>query len=115
MASALREAVERQRRLRGFTPRTHESYIHAPEEADRLIHAPDNLKHRALLATTFRTPYLDILIGGRASPRAGAVGGTYVAHGVSDGLPMASPCTIHGPGSRGRSPSQNGVALASWR
>ena len=91
MASALREAVERQRRLRGFTPRTHESYIHALEEADRLIHAPDNLKHRALLATTFRTPYLDILIGGRASPRAGAVG----VHVLPMACPMDSLWPLH--------------------
>jgi len=131
MASALREAVELRMRLRGFSPRTHESYIHAleelaryyrlpldtltceqvqlfldeliskrnlawatvnvyfsacrflyeqvlgwpkkrfsiprrgrsgtrpgilsPEEADRLIHAPDNLKHRALLVTTLES------------------------------------------------------------
>jgi len=129
MASALREAVELRMRLRGFSPRTHESYIHAleelakhnmrpldtlschqvqcfldhliserhlawatvnvyfsayrflyeqvlgwpkkrfsiprrgrsgtrpgilsPGEVDRLIHAPENLKHRALLTTLF--------------------------------------------------------------
>jgi integrase len=131
MASELRNAVERRMRLRGFSPRTHESYIHAleelakyywqpldtlscdqvqrfldelittrklawstvnvyfsayrflyeqqlewpkkrfsiprrgrsqtrpgilsPEEADRLIHAPENLKHRALLVTTLES------------------------------------------------------------
>lgn len=131
MASALREAVELRMRLRGFSPRTHESYIHAleelnryyrqrldtlsceqvqqfldeliskrklawstvnvyfsayrflyeqvlgwpkerfsiprrgrsqtrpgilsPEEADRLIHSPDNLKHRTLLVTTLES------------------------------------------------------------
>ena len=131
MASELRKAVELRMRLRGFSPRTHESYIHAlvelakyywrpldtlscdqvqhfldelisvrelawstvnvyfsayrflyeqvlgwpkkrfsiprrgrsqtrpgvlsPDEADRLIHSPDNLKHRALLVTTLES------------------------------------------------------------
>lgn len=131
MASALRDAVELRMRLRGFSPRTHESYIHAleelaryyrhpldklsceqvqhfldeliskrklawatvnvyfsayrflyeqvlewpkhrfslprrgrsqtrpeilsPEEVDRLIHAPGNLKHRTLLVTTLES------------------------------------------------------------
>lgn len=35
MASALRESVELEMRLRGFSPRTHESYIHALEELAR--------------------------------------------------------------------------------
>ena len=35
MARALREAVELRMRLRGFSPRTHESYIHALEELNR--------------------------------------------------------------------------------
>ncbi len=40
MASALREAVELQMRLRGFSPRTHESYIHALEELARFYWRP---------------------------------------------------------------------------
>ena len=38
--SALREEVERQMRLRGFSPRTHESYIHALEELARFYWRP---------------------------------------------------------------------------
>ena len=40
MASALREAVELRMRLRGFSPRTHESYIHALEELARYFMRP---------------------------------------------------------------------------
>jgi len=40
MASALREEVEMQMRLRGFSPRTHESYIHALEELARFYMRP---------------------------------------------------------------------------
>jgi len=40
MASALREAVELRMRLRGFSPRTHESYIHALEELARFYMRP---------------------------------------------------------------------------
>jgi len=38
--SPLREAVERQMRLRSFSPRTHESYIHALEELARFYWRP---------------------------------------------------------------------------
>ena len=38
--SALREEVELQMRLRGFSPRTHESYIHALEELARFYWRP---------------------------------------------------------------------------
>ena len=40
MASALREEVEMQMRLRGFSPRTHESYLHALEELARFYWRP---------------------------------------------------------------------------
>lgn len=44
--SKLREAVELQMRLRGFSPRTHESYLHAMEELwafyQRPLHSLDN-------------------------------------------------------------------------
>lgn len=40
MASALREAVELRMRLRSFSPRTHESYIHALEELARFYMRP---------------------------------------------------------------------------
>ncbi len=40
MASALREAVELRMRLRGFSPRTHESYIHALEELTQFYGLP---------------------------------------------------------------------------
>ena len=40
MASALRDAVELRMRLRGFSPRTHESYIHALEELARHYRQP---------------------------------------------------------------------------
>ena len=32
MSSALRDAVEREMRLRGFAPKTHDAYIHAEED-----------------------------------------------------------------------------------
>lgn len=38
--SALRERVEREMRLRGFSPRTHQSYIHALEELARFYRRP---------------------------------------------------------------------------
>jgi integrase/recombinase XerD len=40
MASALRESVELEMRLRGFSPRTHESYIHALKELARFYWRP---------------------------------------------------------------------------
>jgi integrase/recombinase XerD len=40
MASVLREAVELRMRLRGFSPRTHESYIHALKELARFFMRP---------------------------------------------------------------------------
>ena len=40
MASELREAVELRMRLRGFSPRTNESYIHALEELARFFMRP---------------------------------------------------------------------------
>ena len=43
MASILRRAVELEMRLRGFSPRTHESYIHAMEELARFYMRPLNL------------------------------------------------------------------------
>lgn len=41
--SALRKAVELQMRLRGFSPRTHESYIHALEELAKFFWTPLDL------------------------------------------------------------------------
>ena len=38
--SALREEVELQMRLRGFSPKTHESYIHALKELARFYRRP---------------------------------------------------------------------------
>jgi hypothetical protein len=38
-----------------------------------------------------------------------SVAGACVAHGLSEGLFMVGLCATHGPGSRGRSPSRNGL------
>jgi len=57
MASALREAVKLEMRLRGFSPRTHESYIHALVELARFYGRPlDTLQCRDVQA------FLDHLI-----------------------------------------------------
>ena len=60
MASALRESVELEMRLRGFSPRTHQSYIHALEELARRYRRPlDTLECAEVQA------YLDHLISER--------------------------------------------------